>query len=566
MAGRHAIAAGSAAALMALASAAGADAARPAPEPSAPLTVEQLVPQTSSAAPGFLTGPVTRPQIALAIDPNAFNARGFACTGSSGTFVVPTGIGSVAVVAHGGDGGSGQYGVSSHSSDGGAAGVTAGGILTVPGEALTAKVGCLGGDAPSGVSTGGVGGWGYAFGGNGGNGVSNPLGGGGGGGATGLLRGSTVLTVAAGGGGAGSGGLSEGAGGNAGRSGHNVAIAPVTIGGKAATATTAGLGGPPGGGASPGHRGGLGGSVAGANGAIGGGGGGGGLLGGGGGGSGNLGTAFAAGGAGGRNLKPLGGLAINPDPLNRSSGDNGSLETIWLKPARGGPSWPGLDIARGVAVHPSSGGYVLDDFGGIYPFHQSNLPAPAAAIGGPYWPGFDIARGIAVMPDGTGGFVLDGFGGIHGFKIGAGGVVPAANGGPYWPGVDIARGIALDRNGQIGAVIDGFGGIHLFGINGNSPGVIPAGYPIPYHAGQDTVRGVTLSSGSGGVEVDRNGTVIPWGLNALTGGGAPAAAFANPFGGLPKARGIAVYGSGFPGGYIVGADGKLYRFSPLPLG
>ena len=95
------------------------------------------------------------------------------------------------------------------------------------------------------------------------------------------------------------------------------------------------------------------------------------------------------------------------------------------------PHWPGFDIARGMSIafqlpwpHGDVlGGYVSDAFGGIYPVGQEGplgergsptfaMPAP---LGAPSWPGWDIARGIAAYPNGFGGYELDGFGGLHPF-------------------------------------------------------------------------------------------------------------------------------------------------------
>ncbi|MEP6623906.1 MAG: hypothetical protein ABJC79_05660 [Acidimicrobiia bacterium] len=99
-------------------------------------------------------------------------------------------------------------------------------------------------------------------------------------------------------------------------------------------------------------------------------------------------------------------------------------------------SFGSLDLARGVALMPDRGGYVVDATGGIHPFGG----APAATPGGPSWPGQDVARGIALAPDGDGGWILDKFGGLHPFGI-AGDDPPVATvGGPYWSGFAIARG------------------------------------------------------------------------------------------------------------------------------
>lgn len=504
---------------------------------------------------------------ASSVSPAIGRLREFDCAGGAKPLVVPGGLTSMGVVAIGGDGGDGSGAVTNALHDGGQSAVALGAVLTLPGETLQAVPGCAGLSAPTGSALGGTGGAGWHSGGAGGLGASNTNGGGGGGGAAALIRGTTPLAVAAGGGGAGSGGLvsqtGEGAGGNGGRNGGNSTLAPVRGGGKAPVGSANGLGGTPGGGNGTGGTGGTGGSVAGTFGPIGGGGGGGGLLGGGGGGSGELAVAYAGGGAGGRSKRPTAGWIYNPAGTGGGTAGDGAVLTTWVKDAIDGPAWPGQDIARGVATHPNRGGYVVDLFGGIHRFRQNGVTLPPAAIGGPYWPGWDIVRSIAVMPNGSGGFVLDAFGGLHGFKIGSGGSKPIANHGPYWPGMDIARGVVI-VSPDIGIVMDLYGAAHLFGINGTIPSSLPPGYPIPYTPGVDRVRGVTVSAGEGGLEIDSFGNIIPWGL-APTSAPAPGAAFANPFGGQARARGIAVYGYGFPGGYVLAGDGSLLRFSPVPL-
>jgi hypothetical protein len=82
------------------------------------------------------------------------------------------------------------------------------------------------------------------------------------------------------------------------------------------------------------------------------------------------------------------------------------------------------------------GGYVVDAAGGIHAFGG----APAANAGGPSWPGQDIARGIALSPDGSGGWVLDLYGGLHPFGTGGDAAPVGTVGGPWWPGFAIARG------------------------------------------------------------------------------------------------------------------------------
>ncbi len=157
----------------------------------------------------------------------------------------------------------------------------------------------------------------------------------------------------------------------------------------------------------------------------------------------------------------------------------------------------GEDHARGVAVLPGgTGGYVLDDSGGLHPFGVGGHAAPPAATGGPYWLGQDRARGVALLASGTGGYIVDEFGGLYPFAVGDNRRPPAAHGGPYWDGWDIARGVAVTPSGQGGYVVDGFGGIHRF-VVGRAP--LPAMPSAgPYWPGWDVVRGIALSRGNGG--------------------------------------------------------------------
>ena len=171
----------------------------------------------------------------------------------------------------------------------------------------------------------------------------------------------------------------------------------------------------------------------------------------------------------------------------------------------GNPTWPGWDIARGVAVLPGGRGVVVDGYGGVHGFTFDDGSGRPVAHGTPYWSGWDIVRGVAVLPDGTGGYVLDGYGGIHPFSIGSGPTPPAVTGTPYW-GLDVARGIALEPDGRGGYVVDEWGGIHRFG---GAPKPNAGG---PSWPGQDVVRGIVLSpDGSGGWVLDYSGGLHPFG-------------------------------------------------------
>ena len=45
-----------------------------------------------------------------------------------------------------------------------------------------------------------------------------------------------------------------------------------------------------------------------------------------------------------------------------------------------------------------SGGWVVDAYGGMHAFGIGGNAKPPAAVGGPYWPGVKIARGVAALP------------------------------------------------------------------------------------------------------------------------------------------------------------------------
>ena len=64
-----------------------------------------------------------------------------------------------------------------------------------------------------------------------------------------------------------------------------------------------------------------------------------------------------------------------------------------------------------------TGGFVLDGLGGV---HHVGHPSVVPNSPTPSWPGWDIARGIALLPDRSGGYVLDGYGGVHAFRLGNG--------------------------------------------------------------------------------------------------------------------------------------------------
>jgi len=201
-----------------------------------------------------------------------------------------------------------------------------------------------------------------------------------------------------------------------------------------------------------------------------------------------------------------------------------------------GPYWVGQNVVRGIALlHGGTGGFIADDWGGIHPFAVNGGSLPAKPIGGPYWVGQDVARGVAMLPDGTGGYVVDDWGGIHPFAVGSNPMPPNPVGGPYWVGQDVARGITILPNGTGGYVVDDWGGLHPFAI-GNNP-IPPATNSGPYWVGQDVVRGVTMAaSGTGGYVVDDWGGIH---LFAMNGGSLPPKPAGGPYWvGQDVARGI----------------------------
>jgi hypothetical protein len=245
-------------------------------------------------------------------------------------------------------------------------------------------------------------------------------------------------------------------------------------------------------------------------------------------------TTASDGGLGGVDSAPLpgdgvpGGLVRGVAVLNNGSG--GYTVDAWggahvfgsASPISTTGWWPGWDIVRGIATNADGSGYTLDGFGGLHPF------GGAAAANGPYWNHWDIARGVALLPTSTkqnpAGYVLDAFGGVHPF-----GAAPSVQISGYWPGWAIVRGIAVDPDGPGGYVLDAFGGVHRFG---GAPSVSLTGY----WNGWDIARGLAMvhhQSGSpAGYTVDGRGGVHPFGT-------APAVTTTGYWGG-DVVKGIAV--------------------------
>lgn len=180
--------------------------------------------------------------------------------------------------------------------------------------------------------------------------------------------------------------------------------------------------------------------------------------------------------------------------------------------------WPGWDIARDTVAwcatvngNPVAEGCTLDGWGGLHAWAQTAAVLPDVPCDKPagYWPGWDIANRITVIPGTDMGYVLDGFGGLWPFNGAP--VVPATN---YWPGWDIARDVvALPESGGKpvgGYVLDGYGGVHPYG---GAAAVASSDYPA-----EDIVRAIDLASGGtapGLYTLDGHGAVSP---APLTGG------------------------------------------------
>jgi uncharacterized delta-60 repeat protein len=199
----------------------------------------------------------------------------------------------------------------------------------------------------------------------------------------------------------------------------------------------------------------------------------------------------------------------------------------------GFPKWPGVDVARGIALLPGGRGLEVDAAGRLYGFRIGDGSATGwAASGSPTWAGQDVARGVAVVPEGTGGYVLHRNGRLYAFKLGSNTKPAVPTDGPSWPGQDFARGVALLPNGAGGYVVDASGGLHPFG------GAPAAGKGAPSWPGQDLARGVAVApDGSGGWVLDAHGGVHAFGI----GGNAKPPAVANGprWPGARIARGIA---------------------------
>jgi hypothetical protein len=256
-----------------------------------------------------------------------------------------------------------------------------------------------------------------------------------------------------------------------------------------------------------------------------------------------VGVVLAFGGLGGlAGMKPA-GAAVSPGAEGLVVDRSGNLSiitygtTATINSFNSVDTWPGWDIARGVALRAANpttcasfGGYTLDGWGALHPFGINNSSPPRKPTDGPYWRGWDIARNVALVPSDprnpdsppAGGFVLDGFGGLHYFTIDGSVTKPVITGAPYWHGWDIARGLIILTTPGIsggyrgGFVVDAWGGLHPFNVDGNAPDPVNTA-TAPYWPGWDIVRGGTPVPGSGlngGLTLDAWGGVHPFTLGS----------------------------------------------------
>jgi hypothetical protein len=104
--------------------------------------------------------------------------------------------------------------------------------------------------------------------------------------------------------------------------------------------------------------------------------------------------------------------------------------------------WPDQDFARDMVLIPGTrSGYVLNAWGGLYPFTAPGETTPVVPAGYPYWPYHDIARGVFVLPGSTasnpGGYILDCNGGLSQW----GSAAPSGSATPNWSGCYLAQGV-----------------------------------------------------------------------------------------------------------------------------
>ncbi len=122
----------------------------------------------------------------------------------------------------------------------------------------------------------------------------------------------------------------------------------------------------------------------------------------------------------------------------------------------------GWDIVRGLAVSADQDGFwVLDGFGGIWPYGNAQKDLALNSEGALLYFGWDIARDIEAGTDNMGAVVLDGFGAVFGLGS-AKSADFLSKSRPYF-GWDIARDVEVtpDLGGYV--LLDGFGGVHYVG-------------------------------------------------------------------------------------------------------
>ena len=275
-------------------------------------------------------------------------------------------------------------------------------------------------------------------------------------------------------------------------------------------------------------------------------------------------------------------------------------------PLTGAPYW-GWDIARALAVLPGgTGAYVLDGWGGVHAL--GGVPALSTSY---YHPGLDAARGLAIHDSGggtpDGGWVLLVDGTVHAF--GAAPAVTVTSTGPVWQqlhadangmyevarwgglrtltgaeapdwsgygdwgGWDVLRDIvivgaagtgspappssaaaqsALTANEAFhgGVVLDGFGGVHPFG------GLVLTDVDgLAYWPGWDIARALAiLPDGSGGWTLDGFGTIHSWGA-------APPLSSGVAWSGWDIARALVVLPD-HQSGYVLDGFGGIHAFGP----
>lgn len=168
----------------------------------------------------------------------------------------------------------------------------------------------------------------------------------------------------------------------------------------------------------------------------------------------------------------------------------------------------GWDIARGLALTPDQDGFwILDGFGGLFPYGAAQKDLPVDATGTLLYFGWDIARDIEAGPDASGVEILDGYGAVHALgSAQAAGYL--AEDRPYF-GWDIARDVEMTEDLGGFVLLDGYGGLHYVG---NAAEQFDPGEEGPYF-GFDIAKDVEPSlDGTKGLYVlDRLGGVFALG-------------------------------------------------------